>query len=129
MSATTERIGYEVIRVTDRDDGLRVRRYRWREDPNAEGTTTERVEPVSREVLEDRYQGLVKREGEATKLLLRLDRVLNDIAEGVIRRELGETIYMDGKFVGSDVVMDIDRLEEVIREWMLERAAKPGVAL
>jgi hypothetical protein len=31
---------------------------------------------------------------------------------------------VDGEIIGLDVVMDIDGLERVIRDWLIERAAK-----
>lgn len=79
------------------------------------------------EILEDRWAGLLHRQ-DATKLQIRLDKVLCDLADDLTRRDVyGESAVIDGEVVRLDVVMDIDGLQDVIRDWMLERAAKVAV--
>lgn len=85
------------------------------------------VTPLSREILEDRWAGLLRRQ-DATKLQLQLDKVLRRLAEDLTRRDVySESAVIDGDVVSLDFVMDIDGLQAVIRDWMLERAAKVAV--
>jgi len=125
---------YEILRTEERDDGLH-HLYRWRVErgqnadgaplPPAEGTAwaSEPIEPMSRAILDDRWEGLTG-SGDSSKLLDRLDKVLSDFAERLSRRDISDHAVIDGEIVGLDVVFSIDDLEQVIREWLTERAAK-----
>lgn len=138
-SAAARRAPAEILETADRGDGLLVTRYRWRSEggTHADGSPMEAhsgeawasgpVTPLSREVLEDRWAGLLRRR-DATKLQRRLDSVLADLADGLTRRDVySENAVIDEEVVGLDVAMGMDGLQDVIRDWMLERAAKVAV--
>ena len=88
---------------------------------------TERSEPVALEILEDRWSGIMGH-GDPTKLLLRLDRVLAEIFEGVTRAgtvDERERWYIeDGQVVPLSEVLSVDELERVIKDWIMERAPR-----
>lgn len=122
----------EIIGTEDRGPERSVRYRTWIEgyttnegkvvEPSTtEDVAVEVVAPVSREVLEDRWAGLLQ---DGSKLQYRLYRILTDIAEHLTRRDQSAEMVVDGELIGQDFVMDIDGLEHVIRDWMLERAAK-----
>lgn len=118
----------EEILDRTQDGGEWHYRYRWAVgEASGEDRASGPIEPVARSVLLDRWAGLVKgADGEASELLERLDSVLADLAEGVVRRDIGgpDKVVRDGEIIGVDMVMDNDGLEDVIRDWILERAAK-----
>ncbi len=68
---------------------------------------------------------------DASRLEQRLNGILFKLADGVTRRSVGapDPILIDGDITSVDQVMDIDGLMDVIHEWMVERASRPGVAL
>lgn len=125
----------EILSTQDRN-GVRVYRYRWTssggqdvagkplEDRTGEDWAYAPIDPLPRVILEDRWSGLMLRLGDATRLQERLDRVLNDLLEGVTRRDNGSETFLDGELVSVDQVMDQDGLGNIIREWILERATK-----
>lgn len=117
----------DIISIEDRGDTRHVR-YRWGDGEEQTSFATEVVRPVSREVLEDRYAGMMGR-GNTSKLLERLDRVLWDIAERLTCRDLSgdDYIYADGVIEHLDSVIEIGAIEDYIREWMLERAEKVAI--
>lgn len=108
-------------------DGLqhhRIRDYLSDGEPH-DSWAAEPIEPVARVILDDRYDGLMGTRRDATKLLNRLDAVLQRIAGDLTRRSVyEESAILDGEITGLDVVMDIDGLEDVIRAWFIERAAR-----
>lgn len=136
-TGTVERT-HEVLETRDPERGVRSHRYRWTvngarnadgepiESYSGEEWATERVEPIPPAILQDRWTGLVEvSNGDASELLERLDAILTELAEGLTRRELGAaSVMVDGKITGMDCIIGIDELEEVIRDWLLERAAK-----
>lgn len=97
------------------------------------------VRRVSREVLEDRWAGLLSgldpEEGRSTtsELWSRLNLALYELGEGVTRRSVDGSQFPDpddpSRTISLDVVMDFDGLWDVIRDWTIDRASKPGVAL
>ena len=126
---------HEILSTEDRD-GTRVYRYRWTnsgltdvdgkpmKDSGGVDFAEAPIEPLPRAILEDRWAGLTHRRGDASKLLERLDRVLGELQEGVTRRSGDGSTVVDGELVAVDLVADTDGLEGVIREWILEHAAK-----
>jgi hypothetical protein len=130
---------HEILSTEDRD-GERSYRYRWThsgltdvngkpmEDLSGEDWARSPIEPLPRVIMEDRWTGLLRGKTDTSKLQERLDQVLIDLVEGVIRRSNSDAFaVVDGEVVGVDEVMDVDGIEDVIREWILERA--PKVAL
>jgi hypothetical protein len=124
------------------EQGERHVRYRW----TVTGGTTadgkpmadrsgiewamERVEPLAREVLQDRWNGLIGTD-DYTKLGRQLNGVLFDLSDGLTRRETGkpDTVRVDGGVsIGLDTIMDIDGLIVVIHDWLIERAGKVAAA-
>ncbi|MDP8905508.1 MAG: hypothetical protein M3N29_09410 [Chloroflexota bacterium] len=91
----------------------------------------ERVKRVPRELLEDRWTGLMEDGLNPTELRDRLTTVLFDLATGLTRRDVGasDNVMVDGTPTGIDVVLEMDGLEAAIREWLIERASRPGVSL
>lgn len=126
----------EILETIDRGDGRLVTRYRWHvaggtyadgspmAPSEGEDWASGPVVPLPREILEDRWRGLLHRQDQ-TKLSRQLDQVLARLADGLTRRDIySERAIIDGDVVDLDMVMDIDGLEDVIRDWMLERAGK-----
>jgi hypothetical protein len=132
---TFNRTPPKVLSIEERN-GVRVYRYRWTfsggQDAagkplparTGEDWAYAPIDPLPRSILEDRWAGLMAKLGEATRLQERLDRVLNDLQEGVTRRESGSETVLDDEIVPVDLVMDLNGLQTVIREWILDRAAK-----
>lgn len=125
----------EILDVTE-DEGMHAHRYRVTvtgarkadgapiPDTSFEGFAHTPVEPVARDVLLDRWAALMADpHGDPTEAQDNLDKMLRDLAEGVVRRDLEGNAIVGGADVALDLVIDIDGLEEVIRDWFLDRAA------
>ena len=82
--------------------------------------------PVSREVLEDRWEGLMERGLDPTKLRLQLDRVLQDVYVGLSRQGWnGELKQPSGRPGDGDVT---DAVDALIRDEMIRRIDEAGLA-
>jgi hypothetical protein len=136
MTAPTITRRNEIIRETVSEDGERTIRYRWflgggesadgvpLEDSSGESWAMDRVEPMPRTILLDRWNGLIGADSY-TELGDRLSAVLDDFAEGMTRRGTGEVAYVDEhESIGLDVVLDVDGLIETIREWFIDHSAR-----
>jgi hypothetical protein len=131
-TATAPRHSREILSTEERG-GERFHRYRWTTEglsdvngkpippSSGEDTAAELIEPLSREILLDRWEGLT---GDGTKLRDRLVRLLFNLAEGLTRRDMNSEALVDGEIIALDIAMDLDGLDDVIRDWMLERAGK-----
>jgi hypothetical protein len=125
---------YELLDFSDqRGHGQRVHRFRWHVDEHqGDDTLIERIVPVSRQLIEDRWDSMfAERPGGFPKTQERLDGLLHDIAERLTRRDVGAPDYVlvDGEVSSVDSELELDSLQGVIREWFIERASKPGVSL
>lgn len=87
-----------------------------------EGWAAGPVEPVSREILMDRWNGIMLGAGDATKTQAKLDAVLIRIAEQLTRRDLESSVILDGQLVSVDLVLD--DIQDTIRDMMIAAAAK-----
>lgn len=115
----------EIVEVENVGPDLRVR-YRWGDGYGDTGFAHSRATPIDRAILEDRWKGLVTRASDASKLQNRLDKLLYDLAAGLTRRDRhsSETALVDGEIVDVDHVLDIDGLEDVIRDWLIDHAQR-----
>lgn len=112
----------EILSTEERDGELH-HHFRWGEGPGDTDNAYERIEPMSREILDDRWRGMMGTR-RPSKLHERLDTLLFDLAGRLTRRHIDDFALIDGTPTSLDVVLDIDAIELVIRDWMIERAGK-----
>lgn len=86
-----------------------------------EGWASAPIEPVPQEILLDRWDGIMGG-GNPSKIQSRLDKLLSDIAERLIRRDMESEAFVDGELVCVDTVLD--NIQDTIRDMMIARAAK-----
>lgn len=124
-TATAPAIRREIVETLDLGDGQLVHRYRYGDGPDDIDSAMETITPIDPAILADRWDGLMDDGSEAYD---HLNEALADLADGVTRRSVGrpDTVVVDGKIVGADLVMDLDGLMTVIRDWILARAV--GIA-
>lgn len=120
MAATLEPT-FEVLEERQRDRLTRWRKVRRRKttsDGVYEDTVMDRLEQAPIELIEDRWDGLVC---DGSKLQQRLDRLLIDLSEGLTRRDIQDTVEIDGQLTSADVVM-LEGIQEWLRTELIRRA-------